>query len=216
MIELYTYFRSSASYRIRIALTLKEISYEPQYVHLLKDGGQQHKEAYLKLNPQGLVPTLVDDNEQLTQSLAIIEYLDEQYPEPPLLPADAVDKAWVRSMSQLIMSEIHTITNLRVLKYLTETLSISEEEKLAWIHNWFNKGLTAFEKRLEQKGKATLYSLGKRVSMVDVCLVPMIYNALRYEVPLDGYPVTREIYNHCMAQPAFVIASPENQEDYLV
>lgn len=211
--ELYTYYRSSASYRVRIALNLKGIDYQAHYVHLLKDGGEQYQAEYQALNPQALVPTLKHDEGIFTQSLSIIEYLNECYPEPDFLPAGPSERAFVRAAAQHIVCEIHPVTNLRVLRYLEEQMKISPEDKIRWIHHWFILGLSALEKRLQHIASQGLYALGKQVTLIDICLVPCVYNALRFEVPLTDFKRIKSIYDHCMAQPAFVQAAPESQED---
>jgi maleylacetoacetate isomerase len=209
VLTLYTYFRSSAAYRVRIAANLKGIRYRPQFVHLLK--GEQHLPAYRMLNPQGLVPVLVVDETALTQSLAIIEYLEEAYPEPPLLPKALKDRAYVRALAASIACDIHPLNNLRVICYLKETLNQDEKARLAWIQHWIQEGLEAFEKHLDRtQGR---FCFGDRPTLADVCLVPQIYNARRFGCDLHDFPRIQAIDQHCLALRAFQQAAPENQPD---
>jgi maleylacetoacetate isomerase len=208
VLTLYTYFRSSAAYRVRIAANLKGIRYRPQFVHLLK--GEQRLPAYRTLNPQGLVPVLVDET-ALTQSLAIIEYLEEAYPEPPLLPKALKDRAYVRALAAIIACDIHPLNNLRVISYLKETLNQDEKACLAWIQHWIQEGLAAFEEHLDRtQGR---FCFGDRPTLADVCLVPQVYNARRFGCDLDNFPRIQAIDQHCLALPAFQQAAPENQPD---
>ena len=208
VLTLYTYFRSSAAYRVRIAANLKGIRYRPQFVHLLK--GEQHLLAYRMLNPQGLVPVLVDET-ALTQSLAIIEYLEEAYPEPPLLPKALKDRAYVRALAAIIACDIHPLNNLRVICYLKEILNQDEKARLAWIQHWIQEGLEAFEEHLDRiQGR---FCFGDRPTLADVCLVPQIYNARRFGCDLDNFPRIQAIDQRCLALPAFQQAAPENQSD---
>lgn len=211
--KLYNYFRSSASYRVRIALNLKGLPYEYVSVHLLQDGGQQFAPAFRTLNPDALVPVLDDDGDLLTQSLAIIEYLEETHPEPPLLPRDAVQRAYVRSIALAIACEIHPLNNLRVLRYLVKTLGVSEEQKNAWYRHWVELGLAALEERLVAENRAGRYSLGDAVTLADVCIVPQIFNAQRMNCKLDHVPTIMRIFGNCMALTAFIDAQPSHQAD---
>ncbi len=213
MIKLYNYFRSSASYRVRIALNFKGLPYEYAAVHLLKDGGKQFAPAFRTLNPDALVPVLGDDGELLTQSLAIIEYLEETRPEPPLLPRNAIDRAYVRSIALAIACEIHPLNNLRVLRYLVKTLGVSDEQKNAWYQHWVEQGLASLEARLVAENRAGRYSLGDAVTLADVCVVPQIFNAQRMECQLDHVPTIMRIFENCMALAAFVDAQPSRQPD---
>ena len=210
MLTLYTYFRSSAAFRVRCALNHKGLAYAPEIVWLL--GDEQASDAYAAVNPQKLVPTLVDDGHALNQSLAIIEYLDETKPGPKLLPADALGRARVRSLSQLIACEIHPVNNLRVLKYLKRTLGQDQVAVDAWYRHWVAEGLAAFERELA-RGGAGRYCHGDAVSMADCCLVPQIFNAKRFECPLDAYPTTMRVFDALMALPAFDAAQPSKQPD---
>lgn len=209
--KLYSYWRSSAAYRVRIALHLKQLSFETIPVHLLKDGGQQHHADYQLLNPAELVPVLQDDSLSLNQSLAIIEYLDEVYPEPALLPVAAADRAKVRALALDIACDIHPLNNLRVLQYLTGPLALSEQQKLSWIQHWLATGFTALEQRLSQT--AGEYSFGNQITLVDLCLVPQVYNALRFNLDMQSYPTVYRIYQHCQQLAAFALAAPEQQLD---
>lgn len=208
VLTLYTYFRSSAAYRVRIAANLKGIRYRPQFVHLLE--GEQRLPAYRMLNPQGLVPVLVDET-ALTQSLAIIEYLEEAYPEPPLLPKALKDRAYVRALAAIIACDIHPLNNLRVICYLKEILNQDEKARLAWIQHWIQEGLAAFEEHLDKSPGR--FCFGDRPTLADVCLVPQIYNARRFGCDLDNFPRIQAIDQHCLALPAFQQAAPENQPD---
>jgi len=215
--KLYTYFRSSAAYRVRIALNLKGIAYDSVPVHLLQDGGQQLLPAYRAVNPSALVPALDDDGTILTQSLAILEYLDETHAAAPLLPADAPGRARVRALALAIACDAHPLTNLRVLKYLKGTLGVSEEVKQEWYRHWMAEGLAAVEALLAQGDPAgtALYCHGDSPTMADCCLVPQVANAQRMGCDLSGYPRLVGVYEHCLAQPAFQQAAPANQPDYI-
>lgn len=209
--KLYGYWRSSAAYRVRIALALKGVDYQSIPVHLVKNGGEQHQAAYQVLNPAELVPTLVDEELTLNQSLAILEYLDARYPEPALLPADAAQAAQVRALALDIACDIHPLNNLRVLQYLTGPLGLSEQQKTEWIHHWLATGFQALEQRLaETAGK---FCIGDKVSLADLCLVPQVYNALRFQLDMSPYPVMMAIYQHCNQLDAFQQAAPEAQPD---
>jgi maleylacetoacetate isomerase len=210
-VKLYTYFRSSASFRVRIALNLKGIAYEPSFVHLPK--GEHRAPAYSKVNPQALTPTLeLDDGEQLAQSLAIIEYLDEAHPQPPLLPQDAKGRARVRSLSLLIACEIHPLNNLRTLQYLKRALGQSEDQVNAWYRHWVADGLAKFEADVG-RGGAGKFCHGDSPTMADCCLVPQIFNAKRYQCDLTPYPVTMRVFDACMQLEAFDRAQPSKQPD---
>ena len=211
MLTLYTYWRSSAAYRVRIALALKGLDATQIPVHLLKDGGQQRAEPYKALNPAQLVPTLQHDALTLNQSLAIIEYLDAVYPQQPLLPEDPATAAVVRAMALDIACDIHPLNNLRVLQYLTTTLGVSEQQKTDWIQHWLRQGFAALEQRLALT--AGQYCVGDQVTLADLCLVPQVYNALRFAVDLTPYPQIQKVYQQCLLLPAFVSASPEQQPD---
>lgn len=213
--KLYGYWRSSAAYRVRIALNLKGISAEQLSVHLVRDGGEQHKAAYSALNPLELVPTLTLDDEldadALSQSLAIIEYLDEIRPQSPLLPASALERAHVRAMALTVACEIHPLNNLRVLQYLTQTLGVDEAAKNTWYHHWVASGFAALETLLVRHSGR--YCFGDTVTLADLCLVPQVYNAQRFNVDLTPYPNIMRVWAECNQLEAFADAAPERQAD---
>lgn len=211
--KLHTYFRSSAAYRVRIALNLKGIAAELVPVHLLKDGGEQFAAAYDALNPQHLVPLLEDDGLVLAQSLAIIEYLDETHPQPPLLPADPRGRARVRALAQVIACDIHPIDNLRVLKYLSDRLGVSPGQKTEWYRHWVALGLQALERQLAGAPGTGRFCHGDTPTIADCCLVPQLYNARRFDCDLAPFPTLTAIAERCEALPAFEAARPENQPD---
>jgi maleylpyruvate isomerase len=209
-VKLYSYFRSSAAYRVRIALNLKAVSYEMIPIHLQKDGGQHRSAEYRAINPLGRVPTLMlADGSLLTQSLAIIEYLNEAYPQPPLLPADLIERARVRAISQIIACDIHPLNNLGTLQYLKRTLGQEQAAIDTWYHHWVLRGFEAIEAMI----KPGPYTFGAQVSLADICLVPQVYNARRLKVPLDAFPKIVAVDAACLALPAFDKARPENQPD---
>lgn len=214
--KLYSYFRSSASYRVRIALNLKGLSYETVPVHLLKGGGQQFNEAYRKLNPDALVPTLVDGDDEasaFTQSLAIIEYLEETHPEPALLPRSAADRAYVRSIALSVACDIHPLNNLRVLRYLVRNIGLTEEQKNAWYRHWCESGLASLETTLTRDERTGPYCYGDMPTLADCVLVPQIFNAQRLNCDLSGMPTLMRINDACLALDAFVQAAPGQQPD---
>ncbi|HAV89053.1 maleylacetoacetate isomerase [Stutzerimonas balearica] len=214
MLKLYGYWRSSAAYRVRIALNLKGLAYRQVPVHLVKDGGQQHAAEYRTLNPQGLVPLLVDEvngGARIAQSLAILEYLDEVFPVPALLPDDPVRRAQVRALAMHIACDIHPLNNLRVLKYLSGELGVDDEAKNAWYRHWVTEGLAAVEVGLEAFGDEL--SLGQRPGYLEACLVPQVYNARRFDCPMDAYPRILARVARCEALEAFAHAAPEVQPD---
>ena len=207
--KLYTYFRSSAAFRVRIALNLKGLAYQPVFVHLAK--GEHRAPAYAKVNPQALVPTLeLDDGTRLNQSLAIIEYLDETHPQPALIPRDGKARARVRSLSYLIASEIHPVNNLRVLQHLKRALGQSQDEIDAWYRYWIADGLAKLEAELQVKHR---FCHGDAPTMADSCLVPQIFNAKRYQSDLTPYPNTMRAFDACMKLDAFDRAQPSKQPD---
>ena len=210
MLELYTYFRSSAAYRVRIALHLKGLPWKPEVIWL--PTGEHRGDAYRDVNPQALVPTLVDGDLKLNQSLAIIEYLDETKPGPKLLPADPAGRARVRSLSMLIASEIHPVNNLRVLNYLKQVLGHDQDQVSTWYRHWCDEGLAGFEAQLARGGTGR-YCHGDEVTMADVCLVPQIFNAKRFETRVEQYPLTMRIYDECMKLEAFERAAPGAQPE---
>ena len=210
--KLYNYFRSSASFRVRIALELKGLAYEYLPVHLVKG---EHKQAqYQAVSPSMLVPTLeTDAGELLGQSMATIEYLDETHPEPPLLPGNPAARAHIRALAQLIACEIHPLNNLRVLKYLVRELKLDEEAKAVWYRHWVRNGLELFERELERLPPAR-YSFGDTPTLADCCLVPQIFNGRRFDVNFDGLPRTMGAFDACMAHPAFQKAEPKSCPDF--
>lgn len=211
--KLYTYFRSSAAYRVRIALNLKGLAWDAVPVHLVRDGGEQRHPAYLELNPVGLVPTLDDDGQLLTQSLAIIEYLDETHPEPGLLPAGAADRARVRAIAQTIACDIHPINNLRVLQYLKREFGISDAQRDAWYRHWVEVGLAGVEQLLARDKRTGTFCHGDAPTLADCCLVPQVFNARRFGCDLSAMPTVRRIAERCATLEAFRLAAPENQPD---
>ena len=215
--KLYSYFRSSASYRVRIALNLKGLDYEQIAIHLVKNGGEQLSDAYKALNPEALVPALVDQYEGesllLTQSMAIIEYLDAIYPSTPLLPANEALRAEVRAFALSIACEIHPLNNLRVLKYLTHTLGVTEEQKNAWYRHWCETGLATLEQKVLMHEHAGQYCFGDTPGFADCFLVPQIANAQRFNCDLSTIPTLMQINQRCLQHPAFIRALPANQAD---
>jgi maleylacetoacetate isomerase len=206
----YTYFRSSAAYRVRIALNLKGVAPDETAIHLTKDGGRQHSGEFRGVNPHGRVPALVlDSGDVLTQSLAIVEYLDETHPKPPLLPADPVKRAKVRAFAQLIACDIHPLNNLIVLQYLRRVLKHEQAEIDTWYRHWVTLGFEALE-TMVQPGP---YCFGGEVTLADVCLVPQMYNARRLNTPLDKFPKLVAADAACLKLAAFDRARPENQPD---
>ena len=211
--KLYTFFRSSASYRVRIALNLKGLKYEQAPIHLRRGGGEQLSATYKAINPQALVPALEDDGKILTQSLAIIEYLEERYPQPPLLPHDPADKALVRSMALVIACEVHPIQNLRVLQYVKREYNQSDDQVNRWAQHWINLGLAALEQMIVTQPRRGKFCFGDKPTLADICLVPQLGNARRYGCDLSPYPAIIEIEKNCMALTAFADAAPEKQPD---
>ena len=212
-IRLYSYWRSSAAYRVRIALNLKELPYEVVPVHLVRDGGEQHKRAFADLNPQELVPVLLHGNRVLRQSMAIIEYLDETWPNHPLMPATARDRQRVRAIAQMIACDLHPLNNLRVLQYLENELGLDAAAREAWVGHWIGNGLAAVEQVLEDNPSTGTFCDGENPTLADCCLVPQVYNAERFKVDLEPYPTIRRIVGECLALEAFERARPENQAD---
>ncbi|MBB5210208.1 maleylacetoacetate isomerase [Microbulbifer hydrolyticus] len=210
--ELHGYFRSSASYRVRIALNLKGLAYDYQPVNLLK--GEQKEPGYRSLNPQGLVPALIDSGHVFTQSLAIMEWLDEQHPQPALLPADSLARARVRALAYNVACDIQPVQNLRVLKYIQSELGASDEQKVEWIRHWIDNGFNALETQLD--GQGGTFAGGDTPGLFECCLIPQIYNAERFGMVLGNYPRIASIAEACAALPAFEKARPENQPDSTV
>jgi maleylacetoacetate isomerase len=212
--KLYNYYRSSASYRVRIALELKGIEYEYVPVHLRRDGGEHHHVEYLDLNPQGLVPMLAHDGIEIPQSLAIIDYLDRRFPEPPLIPTDPAQRAWALSVSQLIACEIHPLNNLRVLNYFQEECGWNEQARHVWYSHWIQEGFAVLERMLTHpRARTGRYCLGDWPTLADVYLVPQVYNARRFNVSIDEFPMIADIEASCLKLEAFQRAAPEAQPD---
>lgn len=217
-LKLYTYFRSSASFRVRIALNLKGLDVDMVPIHLVKQGGEQLTEQFRRINPEALVPALVDEEDEngsqvLTQSLAIMEYLDEMYPEPPLLPAAPLDRAYVRSIALAIACDIHPLNNLRVLRYLVRDLKVDEQAKNAWYRHWCEQGLAALEAKVSADGRAGKFCFGDTPTLADCCLVPQIFNARRLDCDLSGMPTLLRITENCAKVEAFSMAEPSRQPD---
>lgn len=214
MLTLYGYWRSSAAYRVRIALNLKGLAYRQVPVHLVRDGGEQNGEAYQALNPQGLVPLLVDEENggaPIAQSLAIIEYLEEIFPVPAILPADPVERAQVRAVALHLACDVHPLNNLRVLQYLGRELGVDDAAKNAWYRHWVAAGLAAVEQGLAAYGDT--FSLGTRPGYLEACLIPQVYNARRFDCDLDAYPRILALTARCEALEAFRHAAPDAQPD---
>jgi maleylacetoacetate isomerase len=212
MLKLYTYFRSSAAFRVRIALNLKGLPFEAIPIHLLRGPGEQHSEGYAALNPARLVPLLLDNDVSIAQSLAIIEYLEEAYPTPRLLPTDAATRAQVRALALCVACDIHPLNNLRVLRYLTAPLSVDEERRNEWARHWISLGFTTIEHMLSQ-GDAGAYCFGHSATLADCFLIPQVFNAKRVQLPLEEFPHIARVHEHCMQQQAFIAASPAAQSD---
>jgi maleylacetoacetate isomerase len=204
--ELYSYFRSSASFRVRIALALKGLPYDYKPVHLVR--GEQLAPEFGAVSPQSLVPVLVDQGAPLNQSLAIIEYLDEVHPQPPLLPADALGRARVRALALEIACEIHPLDNLRVLRYLVKQLGVDEQAKNAWYRHWVEQGLAEVERHLAGDPRTGRCCHGDAPTLADCTLVPQIFNAQRFDCRLDHVPTVMKVFDHCMSLPAFQAAQP--------
>jgi len=210
-LKLYGYFRSSAAFRVRIALNLKKLDYENAAIHLRRN--DQTTPDYLAVNPQGLVPTLDDDGRTLIQSLAIIEYLEEAYPDPPLLPGHPADRARVRALAEIVACDIHPINNLRVLRYLTHSLGHDETAIATWYNHWIDAGFQAFERLLVGDPRTGAFCHGDRPGIADIALVPQVVNAERYRLDLVPYPTIARIHQSCMALEAFAAAHPDRQPD---
>jgi maleylacetoacetate isomerase len=212
-LRLYSYWRSSAAYRVRIALNLKGLDYQLTPVHLVRDGGEQHGDAFRKVNPQGLVPTLQHGQRLIRQSMAIIEYLDETFADRPLLPSLARDRARVRGMAQLIACDTHPLGNLRVLQYLEREFKATPEQREAWVRHWLGLGFQAMEALLAENSTTGDFCEGDQPGMADCLLVPQLYNARRFGLDLAPFPTVRRIDTACMALEAFKKAAPEAQPD---
>jgi maleylacetoacetate isomerase len=201
--KLYDYYRSTASYRVRIALALKKQSYETIAIHLVNDGGEQHRPEYRAINPQGLVPAIDFGDFVLSQSMAIIEYLEETIPSPALLPENPKDRAVVRMLSEIIACDIHPLNNLRVLNRLKTQFDAEQTEVVAWYHHWLREGFYAFENHLKKIERDRPVCFGNSFSLADICLIPQVYNAKRFEFSLDEFPLIQQIDNYCLENEAF-------------
>ena len=199
-IKLHDYYHSSAAYRVRIALHYKGLSYE----------AEQHSKAYEKACPQELVPSLIEEHTTLTQSLAILEYIDESHPEPPLLPERPRTRAIVRSLAQLVACDIHPLNNLRVLQYLKDEMHVTDEQQKQWYQHWITEGFTALEQRLEKGEVSGRCCFGDTPTLADLCLIPQVYNANHFQVPMDNYPLINSINTHCLTLEAFQKAQPKS------
>lgn len=211
--RLYTYFRSSAAFRVRIALNLKGVPYDVIPVHLLRSGGEQFAEQYVRTNPLSLIPAVEDGGQVLFQSLAIIEYLDERFPQPPLLPTDALARAYVRAVALTIACDIHPLNNLRVLRYLVRQLHVSDPDKEAWYRHWIELGLGQLDRIVVSRGLSGPYAFGDQVTIADLVIVPQIFNARRFGCDLAVAPTLTAICDRCMELDAFVKAEPSAQPD---
>lgn len=210
---LYGYWRSTAAYRVRIALNLKGLVYENRPVHLVREGGEQHASAYASLNPQQLVPTLQHGERVLTQSMAILEYVDESWADPPLLPREPRDRARVRSLAQTVVADTHPLGNLRALQYLQSPLGVDEEQRAIWSRHWQALGLAAIEASLTGHPATGSFCHGDSPTLADICLIPQLYNAARWKLPLEHYPTINRIAATCAELEAFQRAAPEEQPD---
>jgi len=212
-VKLFTYFRSSAAYRVRIALNLKGLGYDAVPVHLVRDGGQHLASEYRAINPSGLVPAFQDDAITLTQSMAILEYLEEAYPDVPLLPKGAVARAHVRELAQIIACDIHPVNNLRVLKYLVKQLGLSDQAKTDWYRHWVIEGFQSLEAHLARHLDTGTFCYGHTPTIADCFLVPQVFNAQRFDIDVTAYPTISRINDMCVDLPAFKAAHPAQQPD---
>lgn len=207
--KLYDYYRSSACYRVRIALNIKNIHYEKIPIHLVNNGGEQHQSHYHQINPQELVPSLEANGQIITQSLAIIDYLEEIYPEIPLLPHTILDKAHVRALALLIAADLHPLNNLRVLNQLKSQFNASEAQVTQWYHHWMQQGFDAFEAQLQHLKRSKPVCFGDNPTLADICLIPQVYNAHRFNFSMDKYPLINQINEYCLSLNTFKGAAPE-------
>ncbi|TXH69410.1 MAG: maleylacetoacetate isomerase [Lysobacteraceae bacterium] len=212
-LKLFSYWRSSAAYRVRIGLNLKGLAYEQSPVHLLRDGGEQHGQAFAATNPQKLIPVLQHGERMLRQSMAILEYLDEVWAEPALMPATARGRARVRALGLLVACDIHPLNNLRVLRYLEHEWNVPQPERDVWVKHWIAEGFSAMEALLAGDPATGAFCEGDSPTLADCCLVPQVYNARRFGLDLSPFPEIRRIEAACQALPAFQQAHPENQPD---
>ncbi|NLG60275.1 MAG: maleylacetoacetate isomerase [Gammaproteobacteria bacterium] len=212
-LTLYTYWRSSAAYRVRIGLNLKGLPYQTVPVHLVRNGGEQHAPGYAAANPQKLVPMLEHGQRRMRQSLAILEYLDEVWPDPPLLPESARRRQRVRELAQVVAADIHPLNNLRVMRFFDQEWNVPQPERDAWMRHWMAEGFAALEALVADSPCTGEFCEGDTPTLADCCLVPQLYNARRFSVDLEPYPTLCRIEAACLALPAFDAARPENQPD---
>ncbi len=210
--KLYTYYRSTAAYRVRIVLNYKQIAHELMPINLITD--EHLDQQYRQCNPQARVPYLEDNGFGFGQSMAMLEYLEEKYPEPALLPSQLQERAWIRYLSQIIVSDIHPLNNSGVLRYLKSPLQLNSDQVTTWYHHWLKCGFDALEAIITQRGHTGPFCAGAALSFADVCLIPQIFNADRFHFPMHSYPTLRRIYAHCMTLPYFQQAEPQQQPDY--
>jgi maleylacetoacetate isomerase len=213
VISLYTYWRSSAAFRARIALNLKGVAYEPRFVHLVRGGGEQHSPEYRAVNPQGRVPALVHDGHVIVQSMAILEYLEEVFPEPALLPHDAAGRARVRSIAQIIVSDVQPLQNTSVTQYLSDVLRLDSPARAAWLNEWITRGMGAVEHLLANSAATGRFCHGMTPTIADCCVFPQVYSARRFGVDPAQFPTISRIATECAQLPAFAAALPEAQPD---
>ncbi len=211
--KLYTYYRSSSAYRVRIALNLKHLDYEAYPIHLLKNQGENWRPEYLAINPQGLIPALEDQGKVFIQSSAIIEYLEETYPNPSILPTSSTARAYVRALAQIIACEIHPLNNLRVLNYLIESFDCSDSQKRDWYRYWVYEGFTAIEKFIETHNHKGKFCYRDNPTIADIFLIPQVYNANRFECDMNKFPHIKKINEECLSLEEFSAAVPKNQAD---
>jgi maleylacetoacetate isomerase len=211
LLKLYTYYRSQASFRVRIALNLKGLAHDDTFLHL--ERGDQFTADYRAINPQMVVPTLIDGEVKLFQSLAILEYLEERYPEPPLLPADPASRAWVRGMALINAADSHPLIVPRIRHYLSDQLKLSDAQRAGWIRHWLTEGLAAIEALLAEHPASGAFCHGARPTIADICLVTQVTPAKTFDCPLAPYPRVMRIYDNCMAMPSFAEAHPSKQPD---
>jgi maleylacetoacetate isomerase len=207
--KLYDYYRSTACYRVRLALHIKHIPYDTHTIHLVNQGGEHHHIDYKTINPQGLVPSLETRGHVLTQSLAIIEYLDECYPNHPLLPKDPLSRATIRALALIIACDMHPLNNLRILERLKQQFDASKSEVQAWYHHWLKIGFDAFEAQLNTLERSAPVCFGQEITLADICLIPQVYNAHRFQFSMEAYPLINKINAYCLTLDAFQKASPE-------
>jgi maleylacetoacetate isomerase len=211
IVKLYSYHRSSASYRVRIALNMKGIDYDLVPVNLKEE--EQYSKEFKVINPQGFVPVLEDGENRITQSLAILEYLEEKYPSPSLLPGSVEERAKVRALAQQIAVDLHPLNNLRVLKYLVDDMQLDDAQKNAWYHHWVDQEFQTYEAHIEKNVAKDGFCAGQTITFADICLIPQVYNALRFNVDMNKFPSICCVYNRCMGVDSFISAAPENQPD---